>query len=131
MIAVKRLSTTESATKIAFYLQVFGMLFTAPNTALSWQTPTAFEWLLLAAIGVIGTLGLVTQARAYGLGEPTAVAPVDFTRLPLAVAIGILFFGEVPSASALVGMGLVAASIFLISRRERGRAKSSAKTARE
>ena len=30
---------------------------------------------------MVGTIGLVTQARAYGTGAPTAVAPVDFTRI--------------------------------------------------
>lgn len=131
MISVKRLSSTESSTKIAFYLQFFGIIFTAPNTALSWQAPTHSEWLILIVLGMIGTMGLVTQARAYGIGAPTAVAPVDFTRLPLAVLLGMVFFGEFPDATAFAGMALIIAAILAISRRERGRPKSSAKTAED
>ena len=40
MISVKRLSATDSSAKIAFYLQVFGTLFTLPNTVVSWVPPT-------------------------------------------------------------------------------------------
>ncbi|MDX9862510.1 MAG: DMT family transporter, partial [Rhodospirillales bacterium] len=44
MIYVKRLSTTESATKLAFYAQFFGAIFTAPYTALTWTSPSSTEW---------------------------------------------------------------------------------------
>jgi drug/metabolite transporter (DMT)-like permease len=128
MISVKRLSATESSVKIAFYLQLFGALFTLPNTVVSWVTPTPSEWLQLIALGVVGTIGLVTQARAYGTGAPTAVAPVDFTRLPLAVVLGMIFFGEVPEATAFAGMVLILAAIFYISQRERSGRRSSKKT---
>ncbi len=128
MISVKRLSATESSVKIAFYLQLFGLLFTLPNTVVSWVTPAPAEWLHLLALGVVGTIGLVTQARAYGTGAPTAVAPVDFTRLPLAVILGMMFFGELPEAIAFAGMALILAAIFYISRQERRASKSSAKT---
>jgi len=129
MIAVKRLSSTESPAQIAFYVQVFGVLFTAPNTILSWQMPAPSEWTVLLIIGVIGTAGLVTQAKAYAAGSPTAVAPVDFTRLPLAILLGMTFFGELPDAASITGMLLIIAAIFFISRRERRLGKSSAKTA--
>ena len=70
MISVKRLSATDSSAKIAFYLQVFGTLFTLPNTVVSWVPPTPIEWVNLIALGMVGTVGLVTQARAYGTGAP-------------------------------------------------------------
>lgn len=127
MIQVRQLSATESPFKLAFYLQAFGALFTAPSTMLGWQSPTPGEWGLLLGVGLVGTIGLFCQARAYGSGEPTAVAPVDFTRLPFAVLIGAMFFGEWPDAVATAGMILVAASVLFISYREH-RAKRRAAT---
>lgn len=119
MIYVKRLSATESSAKLAFYVQFFGALFTLPNAALAWQDPTPVEWWWLIGVGVVGAIGLVTQARAYGIGNPTAVTPVDFTRLPIAVMLGMMFFGELPDAWAFAGMVLIAGSILFISHRER------------
>ncbi|MBT3359001.1 MAG: DMT family transporter [Rhodospirillaceae bacterium] len=117
MLYVKRLSNTESPQKLAFYVQVFGALFTAPFVALNWQSPTGWDWTILLAAGFLGTLGLFGQARAYATGSPTAVAPVDFTRLPIAVLIGIFFFGELPNASAFAGMAVVIGALVFISRR--------------
>jgi len=127
MIYVKRLSSTESPAKLAFYVQFFGAIFTAPSTALAWTTPSSGEWVLLIGAGLIGSLGLVTQARAYGTGNPTAVTPVDFTRLPFAVLLGMIFFAELPDAWAFAGMTLIVGSILFISRRERRRAPPPAK----
>jgi drug/metabolite transporter (DMT)-like permease len=124
MIYVKRLSATESPTKLAFYVQFFGAVFTAPSTALAWQAPSAIEWTWLTVIGVIGALGLVTQARAYAIGNPTAVTPVDFTRLPIAVLLGMVFFGELPDLWAFAGMALIVGAILFISRHERHRRRT-------
>ncbi len=128
MISVKRLSATDSSAKIAFYLQVFGTLFTLPNTVISWVTPTPLEWVNLIALGMVGTVGLVTQARAYGTGEPTAVAPVDFIRLPLAILIGMVFFAELPNPVAFAGMAMIIAALLFISQHERLARKSRPKT---
>lgn len=121
MIYVKRLSSTESPTKLAFYVQFFGAVFTTPSTVLAWQAPTAVEWTWLIVLGVIGALGLITQARAYAIGNPTAVTPVDFTRLPIAVLLGMVFFGELPDPWAFAGMALIVGAILFISRHERHR----------
>ena len=119
MLYIKRLSDTESPEKLAFYVQLFGALFTAPVVALNWQTPTPFDWWVLVAAGLIGTFGLFTQAKAYGTGNPTAVAPVDFIRLPMAVVLGIAFFGELPDVTGFIGMAVVIGAVLFISRRER------------
>ncbi|MBL6927647.1 MAG: DMT family transporter [Rhodospirillales bacterium] len=117
MLHVKHLSSTESPEKLAFYVQLFGAVFTAPVMLMDWQTPTGSDWTILLAAGVIGTFGLFGQAKAYSTGNPTAVAPVDFTRLPIAVLLGVLFFGELPDAVAFGGMAIVIGALLFISRR--------------
>ncbi|MBC8158169.1 MAG: DMT family transporter [Alphaproteobacteria bacterium] len=117
MLYVKSLSSTESPDKLAFYVQVFGAIFTAPVMLMNWQTPTGWEWTILLVAGVIGTFGLFGQAKAYSTGNPTAVAPVDFSRLPMAVLLGVLFFGELPDAVAFSGMAIVIGALLFISRR--------------
>lgn len=118
LIYVKRLTATEAPAKLAFYVQFFGTLFTLPPAVLAWQAPTTLEWAWLLALGLFGSIGQVCQARAYGVGATTAVAPVDFTRLPIAVILGMIFFGELPTVWAFVGMALIAGAILFISRRE-------------
>ena len=124
MILVKRLSTTEPAVRIVFYLSVFGVLFSAIPTVFQWVTPSAWELAMLFSTGLGGSVGLYCQARAYGVGDPTVVAPVDFTRLVLACVLGSLFFGELPDMWAFVGMSVILLSVFYISRRESLRSRA-------
>ncbi len=117
MLYVRRLSSTETPEKLAFYVQLFGALFTAPVILMNWQAPSPSDWTILVAAGLIGTLGLFGQARAYGTGSPTVVTPVDFTRLPMAVVIGIFFFSEMPDVTAFTGMAIIIGALLFISRR--------------
>jgi drug/metabolite transporter (DMT)-like permease len=124
MLYVKRLSTTESSEKLAFYVQVFGGLFLLPFTIHDWQDPTAGEWAIIGGMGLIGAIGLFCQARAYGTGDPTAVAPIDYTRLPMAILLGVMMFGELPDGPAFAGMAIILGTVLFLSYRERRARKS-------
>ena len=119
MILVKQLSTTESPEKMAFYTQALGALFALPPTLLAWQAPNAVELAWLVIMGLISAIGLLCQARAYGTGDPTAVAPVDYTRLPMAILLGVFLFDELPDGTAFTGMAIILAAVLFLSYRER------------
>lgn len=119
MVLVKKLSATESAEKLALYTQALGALFTLPPAVLAWTAPNASEWAWLIGMGVMSAAGMFCQARAYGTGEPTAVAPVDYTRLPMAILLGVLFFDELPDGPAFTGMAIILGAVLFLSYRER------------
>ena len=118
MIIVKKLSTTESPTTIAFYFNFFGTLFAAVPVILFWLAPSGYEALLLLGSGLGGMIGHTCLCRAYALGDATVVAPVDFARLPLATVIGMVFFLETPGIWSLAGLAMVLAALIYISRLE-------------
>jgi drug/metabolite transporter (DMT)-like permease len=62
-------------------------------------------WLL--ATGALAWLSQVGLTRGYALGRFSAMAAMDFVRLPAALAIGWIAFGEVPDLAAAIGMGLI------------------------
>ncbi len=113
---VRKLSRIDSALTITFYFSFFGTLFSAVPVILAWTTPTPLEFLLLLGTGVCAVVGLICAARAYSLAEATVVAPVDFTRLPMAAVIGYLVFNELPDAWTLSGTAIIMLSILYIGR---------------
>jgi drug/metabolite transporter (DMT)-like permease len=74
---------------------------------LTWQAPTLEEWGILVLIGLTGTIGQWLLINAYQQAEASILAPLDFVRLLLMTACGLLFFGETPNLSLLVGVVIV------------------------
>lgn len=107
MLAVKRLSRTEPPERIAFYFLALGAVVSALPAAVEWRTPEPSHWPWLAAVGVLAWLGQVALSRGYALGQFSRMAPMEFLRLPLSLALGLLAFGEAPDLPALVGILLI------------------------
>lgn len=116
MMTVKQLSSTEPPERIAMFFMVVATLLSIPPAAVTWATPAPDLWPLLAAIGVLAWAGQVCLSRGYALGRFSAMAAMDFTRLPIAIALGWLVFAEAPDAVAILGMAaiVVAAAVVVL-----------------
>jgi drug/metabolite transporter (DMT)-like permease len=123
---VKRLTATEPPERIVFYFFFFGVLILLPPAVATWQTPTAEQLFWIAASGVCGVVGQTCLTRSYRAGEMTIVQPMDFLRIPMAGAFGLVLFGEVPNALAGLGTAIVmAASAYIVYRASQLRRASS------
>ena len=70
--------------------------------------------LFVAASGFFGPVAYLALIYATRGGEIGVVAPFRYSRLPIAVFIGIVVFDESPNNFALWGCGLIVVSGFLI-----------------
>jgi drug/metabolite transporter (DMT)-like permease len=68
--------------------------------------------------GGLGVLGQLLMTFSYRYAEVSTIAPLDYTNLLMAVALGYVFFDEVPQLSTWVGAPLVAAAGLIILWRE-------------
>ena len=104
--------------RILFYYHIGGILaFTGPAIWV-WRTPVGTEWLLLIAIGVVTTAGMVCYIRAFSVGEANAVGPSENLRLIYAALFGYFLFAEVPSIWTGIGAAIIVASTLYIARDE-------------
>lgn len=117
MITMKSLSATEPPDRIVFYFFFFGSLILLGPAIATWQTPnwTQTGWLLAA--GLLGSFGQIWLARAYDAAEVTAIAPLDFLRMPLAAVFGFIIFNEVPDVWSAAGTTVIFAALLFITRR--------------
>ncbi|MBL4806911.1 MAG: DMT family transporter [Rhodobacteraceae bacterium] len=72
-----------------------------------WRAMSAYEWRLLALIGVMSTAIFAGIARAYQIAPPAIVATFDYIYLVSAAIWGFVFFAEKPGALTLSGMALI------------------------
>ncbi len=115
IVSIKRLSATEPTRVIMFYYAFWNLVFVSIPAYFVWVTPNLSEWPLLILVGFLGIAGQGLITRGVHYGDTTALAPLDYTRIVYAAAIGFFMFGEVPGLWSFAGMSLiVASSIYLV-----------------
>jgi drug/metabolite transporter (DMT)-like permease len=115
---VKRLPPRETPLGMLFWFGIFATALAVGPAMFFWRWPTAEEWLLLIAVGVLGALSQSLWIRSFRAGEASVVAPFDYLRLPVAALIGFVGFAEFPTHWTLIGAGVIVTSTLYIARRE-------------
>ena len=129
-IALRSLTQTERPVTIMAYQNVCLSLLLAGPAAYLWVTPTWEQVAFLAAIGVLMSVVQWTMIKAYGIGEASAIAPMEYGRLLFATVAGIWVFAEVPTVYTLVGATLIIAStLYTVHRNRLRQAPAAAKEA--
>jgi drug/metabolite transporter (DMT)-like permease len=124
VILSRQLSRTESTTSILFYYSVGVLLVTGAAMPWLWVTPSWTDLAIFGLAGVVGSFGQLCLTQAFRYGEVSALAPLEFTSLVWAVALGYVIWGELPGWPVLAGTALVIASSLYISHREARRARA-------
>jgi len=117
-LMIKRLTATEAISTIVWYQALFATVLALPLCLLQWRMPDPMGWLLLIAIGALGTVSWLTATRAFFLIDASAVVPFEFLRLPFAALVAYLWFAEVPSVWTWLGGALIFATSIYIAQRE-------------
>ena len=90
--------------------------------ALAWPDWLALRmedvW-IVAAIGVVGTLGQYAITEAFRLGEASLIAPLEYSALVWGVALDLALWGVLPDAVTWLGAGIIIASGLYLLHRER------------
>jgi transporter family protein len=82
-----------------------------------WARPSGVpwhNWLFLILSGVATGLSWLCYYRALQLGPVSRVAPIDKLSVAIAIVLALVFLGERPSPSLLVGGGLIVAGAIVI-----------------
>jgi len=127
MIILRILSHQDSADTIMTWSALgIGIAMAVPGIYY-WQSPTMFEWGLLAVLSVTSYFGQRCNIFAYKHGEASLLASLDYVRLLWATLFGFLVFGHFPGAQTWIGATIViTAAIFTIYREtRRGRKRVS------
>ncbi len=118
ILLVKRLSDSETPLMILTQFAIFSTLLLAPPALWVWRWPDAWGWVLAVGIALSATVGQYFWVQAFKAGEMSAVAPFEYLRLPFAVFVGWLIWGETPVIWTYVGAAIVIASALYIAQRE-------------
>jgi drug/metabolite transporter (DMT)-like permease len=121
-LLVRTLSATESSATIVLWQSLLMSAIIGLGLPFVWVTPSAYDLVLLVAIGMIGGVAQVLLTEAWASAQVSALAPYSYSSLLWAVLFGWIFFGDVPGFWTILGAAcIVLASLYIMHRELRRR----------
>ncbi|MDJ1018067.1 MAG: DMT family transporter [Paracoccaceae bacterium] len=115
-LAVRRMPARSSNYAVVFYLSLFGAIFYALIGGPSLRMPTATEFGLYMALGVLA-LGIHTCVTfAFRFATSMLIGALDYARIVWAILIGLFFFAEQPDFMDGLGIVLIVLSGWVVMR---------------
>src|SRR5437899_10737862 len=92
-VATKRLSESDSALAVVFYMAAVQLPLALVPALPQWVAPQLNDlpWIIL--VGSAGLTAHFCLTRAFRVADATLVAPIDFLRLPLVAVVAVRFYG--------------------------------------
>ena len=119
LIITRRLAGTESPLTTLIYTGLTGLALSSLLLPAVWSSPSATDWLLLAAAGGLYALAQFLLLKAFLTADASVLAPFQYSQIVWSTAIGLLWFGTLPDPPTLAGALVIIASGLYVWRRER------------
>ena len=118
-VATRMLSGADGIWTTMLYTAGVGTLFASLIVPFFWTTPSLYQAMLMAAMGLFAGLGHL--ALVYGMSQAPAsiLAPFNYTALVWAIIFGFVVFAELPDAMTLVGASIIVGAGLYVWHRER------------
>lgn len=114
-VEIRRLTATEMTGAIVFYFMLMTTVLGLATSVLGWNMPDGADAAMLVLMGVLGGLGQILMTQSYRYADTSLIAPFEYTTMIWAVAIGWIFFGELPVKPIVFGSAIViSAGLFVI-----------------
>ena len=109
-VAVRGMTKTESTTTLLMWQMAVVAVCHSALLAFGFASPSAADAALLFGSGVANGLAQTLWTKSLRLAPTAAVSPFYYLLLVWAILIGFLVWGERPSASLIIGSGVVVAA---------------------
>lgn len=110
-VGVRRMASTETTSTMIMHQMATLTVFYAVSLPFAWVTPVnARDWAILVVNGLANATGQFLWTRALHLAPASAVVPFNYFSLVWAIVLGFLVWGDLPSATLLMGSAVVVGS---------------------
>jgi drug/metabolite transporter (DMT)-like permease len=114
-ILTRKLTHTDSLTKILFFLTglqlLFGLICAGYDGDIALPNSSSLPWVI-----VIGTAGLMAHlclTKSLSMAPASVVMPIDFARLPLIAILAVIFYDEALDIFVILGASLILLSNYV------------------
>jgi drug/metabolite transporter (DMT)-like permease len=114
-IMARVLGRTDSGDQMVLWLMAMVAAGATALAAPNWVSIRSQDVWLLSALAATGFIGQLAITEAFSRGEPSSVAPLEYTALAWAVALDWLIWSTLPDHYTLLGAAIIIGSgVYLI-----------------
>ncbi len=115
---VKQLTARDDPDKIVFITNLMLTPVSLIPALFVWRWPSSDLWPVIIGMGFLAWVGHIALVRGYASTDSSLAQTFEFSRLPFAVAISWMIFGETTDLWSWVGASIIFGSAFYVTRRE-------------
>ena len=115
MLLTAKISGSAPAMVTTYYTSLMGTVLLSGYVFYAWQPITSHQWGLFVLLAAIANGGHYLIVRAYDYSEASLLAPLAYTEMIMATALGWWFFGDFPDFWTFAGVAILIACAILIS----------------
>ncbi|WP_281024659.1 DMT family transporter [Rhizobium jaguaris] len=117
LVLGRRLRLTSDVTLVTW--QTVAALITGLVLSIgNWRSPSALDFTAMLTLGVVAGSAHMMITRSLKLAPASLLAPLQYSLLVWAIALGFLFFGDLPDSQILIGSAvIVIAGLFIFHRK--------------
>lgn len=121
VILTRRIAQQEPSLVQMLANNTFFMLATGVGTVLTWQDISLFQAGLLLMVSIFGGLGQYCMFESARLAPASLIAPMEYTALLWAFALGFVIWGDQPPPHVYAGATLILLAGMVLMATERAR----------
>jgi drug/metabolite transporter (DMT)-like permease len=106
-LTVRDLCRTEHSASIVTWTAIFMTLMALPVLPFYWVMPSPTGWALFCTMGLIGGVSQYCATLALSHAPAAAVSPFNYTGLIWGSLIGLVIWGDWPTAPIIIGAAIV------------------------
>jgi drug/metabolite transporter (DMT)-like permease len=108
MLTIRRMGEAgEPGVTIVLWFTLGAAAVSALFALPGWVWPNAWQWLLLALVGLVSALAQVMMTEGYRRGDPTLLAPFEYSGIVWTTLLGAALFAEWPDGWDLAGFAVL------------------------
>ena len=118
-LATRRLSGSAPPLVTLTYTALLGAVVMSAVVPFFWKTPTTTEFAWMVLMGAVAAAGHFLIIKSFEYAEASLLAPLGYSEIISAAAVGYLAFGDFPDEWTWAGVAVIIASGIYVSLRER------------
>lgn len=116
---IRKLSSTESPSKIVFYFSFFATLLSALPMLIRWQPIPSTAWLAILGIGLLAVIGQLAMTRAFSIAPPSQVGVFTYSSVIFAALLGYFIWGEAITGHMFIGVVIIISAGYFALKKQR------------